>query len=428
MSQELEIPEGFSSLDEYFSDKYKDLKSTAEVDATLEDAQGMSWEERQYLQGLYDKLMADVISRNEGLDEDYQKSLDHLKNFEKLFVHRKTRRVLTYENHIKGTENRKIPNIFESFIHTEWDETGLIKSFFYEDTVTRTPQRNERCSVFRDKFYADNQVIGRRWMIGNTPHFQLYPDAPVRSYGAKDINNLRRVCYRYYPKTTTVIPPFLINWSQEMDRRGSTFESPKFIYEVIKGGAFMTQVYLPAAVSSGCLPEIHQNSVEYHIIKIEGKHFIYLEQTQERDTTVLIYIPDEFHTMFDSPQELFYALTHPEGLDWTEPHFRQGEWYLVPTDMLTRELIKPLETPKPFKSTDGRVDGLPYYPLEPDSDHYVTEYRFDADGDAYVRGTLYHASGDHPAIRLCKKIWHKVFKSKAEGHSADMRGATVRYD
>jgi hypothetical protein len=340
------------------------------------------------------------------------------------------------------------PGVFTAFCHTEL-VNGKLEWYYKADspaewiyaTSSTGPWYGygygegretikHRVSIRGNDFYSFEEVIARRWFQDGVPYFQLYPEKSVESQQTgSDLWALRRVCFDYYPDTTQVIPGFLINWTQDMKRRGSEPELPKYKFQKVAHGGFSNIEYIPDQVMLGSTPQETANNVEYHVIKVNGKHFIYLMQSIEPATSVMIYIPDNLLGLMDNGKELYVALTHPPEIDVKKPYFRQGEWYFVPTDKKTSELIKPTEPPKEkgYADNDRRTRSH-WYEIEVDSSHVVGEYRFDEQGNSYVRGTVYHMESDHEPLRLGSQTWFQIFRSDAKGHSADMRGATVRYD
>ncbi|KKN86605.1 hypothetical protein LCGC14_0267810 [marine sediment metagenome] len=440
--------------------------------------QKLTKEEIDWCKDEYDKFMADVVNRNSNENQTIQRK-SALENLEKLnkMDHSKKRHSMTmfgknkykylpqpnpekstydqsrmrateeiinsYKNADGSDHNYTIhkdiilgeqPGVFTAFCHTELVD-GKLEWYYKADSwnehiYATTPHAHKRVSIRDNDFYSFEEIIGRRWIKNGVPYFHLYPEKSIESaLTGGDVWSLRQKCFDHYPDTTQLIPGFLINWTKDMQRTGSDNELPKYYFDKVAHGGFTTLEYLPDLVKRGSTPKQTVNNVEYHIIKIDGKHFIYLIQSIEPATSVMIYIPDNILGLMDNGEELYYALTHPPQIDQTKPYFRQGEWYFVPTDKKTRELIKPTEPPKDKGGItgDGRAR-TKWYEIEVDSSHVVGEYRFDEQGNSYVRSTVYHMQGDHPALRLGRKVWHKIYRSDAKGHSADLRGATVRYD
>ena len=380
--------------------------------------QRLNDEELSWMKEKYESMMSEVLRNNS--EEVRQTARDNAAknrvNLHKEFYHSKKKHTLRVKDYVEANKNkegevstsRSYCSIFDAFTYVKPGE----QDFYYNNMYVRNRYSDERLAIEGGSFKSYGATIGRRWFSNGEPQFLIMPDSSqgYRTTGG-DIGGLRQTVNYYYPDTITVIPGFLINWSQDRKRRGSQVEFPRYDFSKVQTGAFSNVEYKPDLIKMGSTPIARINTIEYHILNIEGEHFIYLDQTIEPQTTVLIHIPKRFRGHYSDPCALYLELTHPEGVNPKEPYFRHGEWYMVPSDMKTKDLIK---------CAGG--------PVEKGSDHTVDEIRKDEDGNIYIRGNMRHKRGDHPLLKLGKKIWYRIFRSDAEGHSADMRGATTRYD
>lgn len=147
------------------------------------------------------------------------------------------------------------------------------------------------------------------------------------------------------------------------------------------------------------LKDVREHFLGATLIKIDEDYFLSGIDESGRDRRGMYFLtklPRPASSVDDA-----YLAIKPEGLNG-EAHIRQGEWFLVPQDGITKPRELPLEK-SVFLENRGR-------PKE-EWRHVATE-GFTLDGIQYVRGTVRHP--EHKMVSL-GNVWHRAYEATGAG-------------
>jgi len=152
---------------------------------------------------------------------------------------------------------------------------------------------------------------------------------------------------------------------------------------------------------TGELIEYEEHRLGAAVIKFENKYYLSSidDGAKGQGGYFLVELPENAQTVENAFDILF-----PKELNENQPHTRQGEFFFVPTDMKTTDLL-PMEPRFEDKNNIAR-----YFPNAGTGHaHMATEIRHTGE-DIYVRGTIRHT--EHKMLKL-GKIWHRVYVNRA---------------
>lgn len=152
---------------------------------------------------------------------------------------------------------------------------------------------------------------------------------------------------------------------------------------------------------TGELIKYEEHRLGAAVIEFKGKYYLSSIDSGAKGQGgyFLVELPKNARTVANA-----FDLLFPEELNPNCPYVRQGEFFFVPTDMKTTDLL-PMEPRFEDKNNIAR-----YFPNAGTGHaHMATEIRHTGE-DIYVRGTIRHT--EHKMLKL-GKIWHRVYVNRA---------------